>query len=91
MTMFATQMLAESSASLVGAFSMMHSLLLVEKFRNAHEPVSVNTCSVQMQPQVEKTAIRSASHIRPVANVPIPYHSLISKLPPHKKSTGHFL
>ena len=72
---------------------MMHSLLLVEKFRNAHEPVSVNTCSVQMQPQVAKTAIRSASHIRPVANVPTPYPSLISKpaasrrLKPHAEST----
>ena len=62
---------------------MMHSLLLVGKFQNTREPVSVNTCSVQMQPQVEAAATRSASHIRPVANVPIPYHSLISKLPPH--------
>ena len=62
---------------------MMHSLLLLGKFQNAHEPVSINTCSVLMQPQVEAAATRSASHIRPVANVPIPYHSLISKLPPH--------
>ena len=77
----------------MGAFRMMHSLLLVGKFRNAHEPVSMITCSVQVQPQVAKTAPRSASHIRPVANVPTPYPSLISKpaasrrLKPHAEST----
>ena len=83
MLICATQVFAEVCTTMVGAFRMMHSLLLLGKFQNAHEPVSVNTCSVQMQPQVEVAAIRSASHIRPVANVPIPYHSLISKLPPH--------
>ena len=71
--------------------AVVHSLLLVGKFRNVHEPVSRNTCSVQVQPQVEAEATRSASHIRPVANEPMSYPSLISKLPPHKKSTGHFL
>ena len=74
---------AEICAATMGAFCLMHALLLVGKFQNTREPVSVNTCSVQMQPQVEAAATRSASHIRPVANVPIPYTSLISKLPPH--------
>lgn len=93
MLLCATQMFADFSASLVGAFRMMHALLLVGKFQNTHEPVTVNTCSVQVQPQVEAVTPRSASHIRSTANVPIPYPSLISKLAasrrlkPHAEST----
>ena len=46
MLICATQMFAEICTELVGAFCLMHSLLLAGKFQKAREPVSVNTCSV---------------------------------------------
>ncbi|MGM9854225.1 MAG: hypothetical protein ACI31B_00620 [Muribaculaceae bacterium] len=46
MLLCATQMFAEICTELVGAFCMMHALLLVRKFQKAREPVSMNTCSV---------------------------------------------
>ena len=46
MLIYATQVFAEVCAVTMGAFRMMHSLLLAGKFQKAREPVSVNTCSV---------------------------------------------